>query len=1098
MKNILRRLQRGGVSHDDQTEGSSVLPKSWHRPIDASSSSSSSDFRTMSSFSGWLNVAKNSLYQGGTSKKEKDENSNEKCRSNDEFVMEEKTGNSSSARKEHKDIYGASHTAYPLGKCSHGDSQRAESEVDHLASDQATLLQDEELQLRVALALSAREDPEATAIEATKDLSLGSESASPFKSTAEVLSYRYWKYDALNFDDKVLDGFYDVYGIACGSASETMPALLDLQDTQVSDTMMWEVVSVNRTMDSDLIKLEQKVVTEALECKSAGLTKCSLAHKIACIVADQMGGSVIDEGLLHGRWHKSSAALRISLGNVVLPLGRLEVGLGRHRALLFKVLADAVSVPCGLLKGKHYTGNNEGAVSIIKVDGRDYIVDLMRDPGTLLPWDTTFASVSYPDPSPDKKELIPEVRSACGDGAQRNIGNQGHHDLILPSKTADSSGGAASYSDQDPVNLGLYSNANESCKLSDMKKSQTHPGEASKPVVTEAYALPIRPNSVRTVSHLRSPSWTEGVSSPTFRDMKVKDVSQFMMDAAKENPNLAQKLHDVLVESGINAPLDLFVDISPKKLQTQLGEERSSSDETQEANPFGGVFKRKEKSSASSSRLSDPSYQGSSSEDCPMDDLSKLSSMEGFGDSQSLDQSSSNVASSISQSSLAWSGGNTVQSSGPMASSGGSPEESLPSGFMKHVPVAAAAAATAAVVASSMVAAAAKSVHVLEPTLEVPVAAAATASAAVVAATSAVVGRRSKIFTTELAKEDDFERDCTEDADKMKKADGMHGKGIMHRNKELEGSASTDKCPDDTSVSSSDNSAGSLSLKSDKVLKDVSEWEIPWEDLVIGERIGLGSNGEVYHADWNGTEVAVKKFLDQDITGDALEVFRSEVQLMTRMRHPNVVLFMGAVTRAPNMSIVTEFLPRGSLYRLIHRSNTQLDERRRMRMALDVARGMNYLHNCTPVIVHRDLKSPNLLVDKNWVVKVCDFGLSRMKHNTFLSSKSTAGTPEWMAPEVLRNEPSNEKCDVYSFGVILWELATLQQPWAGMNPMQVVGAIGFQQRMLDIPDELDPDLVRIIKQCWQSDPAVRPSFTEIMAALKRLQKSVTRVRSSKS
>ncbi|KAH7439598.1 hypothetical protein KP509_04G068100 [Ceratopteris richardii] len=722
----------------------------------------------------------------------------------------------------------------------------------------------------------------------------------------------------------------------------------------------------------------------------------------------------------------------------------------------------------------------------------------MRDPGTLLPWDTTFASVSYPDPSPDKKELIPEVRSACGDGAQRNIGNQGHHDLILPSKTADSSGGAASYSDQDPVNLGLYSNANESCKLSDMKKSQTHPGEASKPVVTEAYALPIRPNSVRTVSHLRSPSWTEGVSSPTFRDMKVKDVSQFMMDAAKENPNLAQKLHDVLVESGINAPLDLFVDISPKKLQTQLGEERSSSDETQEANPFGGVFKRKEKSSASSSRLSDPSYQGSSSEDCPMDDLSKLSSMEGFGDSQSLDQSSSNVASSISQSSLAWSGGNTVQSSGPMASSGGSPEESLPSGFMKHVPVAAAAAATAAVVASSMVAAAAKSVHVLEPTLEVPVAAAATASAAVVAATSAVVGRRSKIFTTELAKEDDFERDCTEDADKMKKADGMHGKGIMHRNKELEGSASTDKCPDDTSVSSSDNSAGSLSLKSDKVLKDVSEWEIPWEDLVIGERIGLGSNGEVYHADWNGTEVAVKKFLDQDITGDALEVFRSEVQLMTRMRHPNVVLFMGAVTRAPNMSIVTEFLPRGSLYRLIHRSNTQLDERRRMRMALDVARGMNYLHNCTPVIVHRDLKSPNLLVDKNWVVKVCDFGLSRMKHNTFLSSKSTAGTPEWMAPEVLRNEPSNEKCDVYSFGVILWELATLQQPWAGMNPMQVVGAIGFQQRMLDIPDELDPDLVRIIKQCWQSDPAVRPSFTEIMAALKRLQKSVTRVRSSKS
>ncbi|PKI52832.1 hypothetical protein CRG98_026780 [Punica granatum] len=106
---------------------------------------------------------------------------------------------------------------------------------------------------------------------------------------------------------------------------------------------------------------------------------------------------------------------------------------------------------------------------------------------------------------------------------------------------------------------------------------------------------------------------------------------------------------------------------------------------------------------------------------------------------------------------------------------------------------------------------------------------------------------------------------------------------------------------------------------------------------------------------------------------------------------------------------------------------------------------MNYLHNCNPVIVHRDLKSPNLLVDKNWVLKA-----------------------EWMAPEVLRNEPSNEKCDVYSFGVILWELITLKQPWGGMNPMQVVGAVGFQHRRLEIPDDMNPAIADIIKKCWQT------------------------------
>ncbi|KAF5467995.1 hypothetical protein F2P56_012193 [Juglans regia] len=211
---------------------------------------------------------------------------------------------------------------------------------------------------------------------------------------------------------------------------------------------------------------------------------------------------------------------------------------------------------------------------------------------------------------------------------------------------------------------------------------------------------------------------------------------------------------------------------------------------------------------------------------------------------------------------------------------------------------------------------------------------------------------------------------------------------------------------------------------------------------------------------------------------------------MLRLRHPNVVLFMGAVTRPPHFSILTEFLPRGSLYRLLHRPNSPIDEKRRMRMARDVARGMNYLHTSHPPIVHRDLKSPNLLVDKNWVVKVSDFGLSRMKHHTFLSSKSTAGTPEWMAPEVLRNEQANEKCDVYSFGVILWELSTLRIPWKGLNPMQVVGAVGFQNRRLEIQDEVDPAVAEIIHDCWQTDPQLRPSFAQLYSRLCHLQRLV--------
>ncbi|CAI5941052.1 unnamed protein product, partial [Closterium sp. NIES-64] len=233
-------------------------------------------------------------------------------------------------------------------------------------------------------------------------------------------------------------------------------------------------------------------------------------------------------------------------------------------------------------------------------------------------------------------------------------------------------------------------------------------------------------------------------------------------------------------------------------------------------------------------------------------------------------------------------------------------------------------------------------------------------------------------------------------------------------------------------------------------------------------------------------DVAVKVLINQDMQEEQLLEFKREVVIMRRLRHPNIVLFMGAVTKPPHLSILTEFLSRGSLFRLLHRPGAKetLKEDRRIRMAMDIARGINYLHHCTPMIVHRDLKTPNLLVDKNFTVKVCDFGLSRNKNSTFLSSKSGAGTPEWMAPEVLRNEPSNEKSDVYSFGVILWELVTLLQPWDGMNPMQVVGAVGFQNQRLTVPPDLDPALSTLILDCWHNDPKDRPKFDDIMVRLK--------------
>uniref|UniRef100_A0A0E0FD94 non-specific serine/threonine protein kinase n=1 Tax=Oryza meridionalis TaxID=40149 RepID=A0A0E0FD94_9ORYZ len=269
---------------------------------------------------------------------------------------------------------------------------------------------------------------------------------------------------------------------------------------------------------------------------------------------------------------------------------------------------------------------------------------------------------------------------------------------------------------------------------------------------------------------------------------------------------------------------------------------------------------------------------------------------------------------------------------------------------------------------------------------------------------------------------------------------------------------------------------------------DCLDYEILWEDLVIGEQIGQGSCGTVYHALWYGSDVAVKVFSKQEYSEEVIQTFRQEVSLMKKLRHPNILLFMGAVTSPQRLCIVTEFLPRGSLFRLLQRNNTKLDWRRRVHMALDIARGMNYLHHSSPPIIHRDLKSSNLLVDKNWTVKVADFGLSRLKRETFLTTKTGKGTPQWMAPEVLRNEPSDEKSDVYSYGVILWELVTQKIPWENLNSMQVIGAVGFMNHRLEIPSETDPQWTSLILSCWETDSQLRPSFQQLLERLRELQR----------
>ncbi|KAG6591461.1 Serine/threonine-protein kinase EDR1, partial [Cucurbita argyrosperma subsp. sororia] len=865
---------------------------------------------------------------------------------------------------------------------------------------------EEEFQVQLAMAISAsdpdsRQDTESAQIDAAKRMSLGcSPSISGSQALAEFLSLQYWSYNVVNYDEKVMDGFYDLYGITTNSSTRgKMPLLVDLKEICVTSDIDYEVILVNRLLDSELQRLERQAYNIFMECRVSeyGFILSGLVQKIADLVVARMGGPVGDAEEMLRRWTLRSYEMRSSLNTIILPLGRLDIGLARHRALLFKVLADRINLPCILVKGSYYTGTDDGAVNMIKIDnGSEYIIDLMGAPGTLIPSEAPscqFSNYSF-DRRPADVIEIPEDTTV--------LQNEGSEAVSMAS-TQDEVANICNLISKEASDLDAQSKENIRSFIEEIQAGSSD-YDFGKLLELESRACE---NSSGACDQ-----------SASAQKKKVKKVSKYVINAAK-NPEFAQKLHAVLLESGASPPADLFSDIDSQG--------NGESKATFQMYPIDGK-----------------------GVDVGLQCHPYILASHGQSSATSTESEFFN---------------NVVHGNKQKVSAEGSSEEQTPeANANKHTifwP------------------------HNMENNRFVFV---------------DVNGETGKLADVNGT----FRREHVDGVSLASDADSHNrqlGSVFVSEERRFlkDKSGGTLQCFDlrenlhDNLLEIDNGNQRASDVRSetiDPILGEVAEWEIPWEDLHIGERIGIGSYGEVYRADWNGTEVAVKKFLDQDLSGAALVQLKCEVEIMLRLRHPNVVLFMGAVTRPPHFSILTEFLPRGSLYRLLHRPNSQLDEGRRLKMALDVAKGMNYLHTSHPTIVHRDLKSPNLLVDKNWVVKVCDFGLSRVKQNTFLSSKSTAGTPEWMAPEVLRNEPANEKCDVYSFGVILWELTTCCIPWKGLNPMQVVGAVGFQNRRLEIPDNVDPAVAQIICDCWQTNSQLRPSFSQLITRLRRLQRLV--------
>ncbi|XP_062588420.1 mitogen-activated protein kinase kinase kinase 20-like [Saccostrea cucullata] len=254
----------------------------------------------------------------------------------------------------------------------------------------------------------------------------------------------------------------------------------------------------------------------------------------------------------------------------------------------------------------------------------------------------------------------------------------------------------------------------------------------------------------------------------------------------------------------------------------------------------------------------------------------------------------------------------------------------------------------------------------------------------------------------------------------------------------------------------------------------ISFCEIDLDDLEFYERCGGGSFGSVYRAKWKSENiiVAVKKLL----------VLDKEAHVLSLLSHRNIIQFYGAVMEEPNYCLVTEFAEKGSLYDYLQNPDNVMDFQQILTWATEIAQGMNYLHNEAPMkIIHRDLKSKNVVISVQGVCKICDFGASRFMGST--TKMSLAGTFPWMAPEVIQSLPVSESCDTWSYGVVLWELLTHEVPYRGIEGFQVAWLVVEKGERLTIPSTCPPCFAKLMRQSWNTDPKLRPNFKDILLTL---------------
>lgn len=297
--------------------------------------------------------------------------------------------------------------------------------------------------------------------------------------------------------------------------------------------------------------------------------------------------------------------------------------------------------------------------------------------------------------------------------------------------------------------------------------------------------------------------------------------------------------------------------------------------------------------------------------------------------------------------------------------------------------------------------------------------------------------------------------------------------------------------------------------------REMEEWEIDPTKLILKNMVAQGTFGTVHRGVYNGQDVAVK-FLDwgeeDTMSRTQIESFRSafkqEVEVWHKLDHPNVTTFIGASMGSANLQIpsfqkgndgyfhvgsniccvVVEYLAGGTLKDyLIRNRRRKLAFKVVIQLALDLSRGLAYLH--AKKIVHRDVKSENMLLDTKRNLKIADFGVARVEASNPKDMTGETGTLGYMAPEVLDGKPYNRKCDVYSFGICLWETYCCDMPYPDLSFTEMTHAVVHQNLRPTIPRCCPTALGHVMRKCWDQHPDKRPEMAHVVQLIEAIDTS---------